>query len=217
MRLRGVGGSVTLRPSAKAEPLHEDLQGVERAMSGSTDERKSAIPSLLLMMERGKISPESAQRILGRALDDPEREVRWSAIIALSLHGSKMLDGLCMGLMNEDEAVKGMSAAMIHLALARNPGLLREFAAPLDKEAQGVASVLFYSLLEADRGLRKHSLSSLCALAERSPLVVLDELGYFRRDVLQGMKQEEELSSGLDTIEEAANRAISMQAKRNPV
>jgi hypothetical protein len=191
------------------------LDGIERSIrSGGVEDKLRAIPALSAAIGRGQICPEEAVPVLGAALEDASRQVRWSAVMALAQHGSKVLDGLRIGLRNGDQNVRAMSAAMIYTALLREPVLFGTGVAP-DGRARSIAGELFLSLPDANQSVRVYSLSSLRELAMRSPVSVLDAMRRFRQEVLDGGMPELELGCRLEIISRVAVRTIEEGARRN--
>ncbi|MEW6035994.1 MAG: HEAT repeat domain-containing protein [Candidatus Micrarchaeota archaeon] len=211
MRIRAEEGVRAVVKDAARAPM---LEGIERSIkAGTMEDKLRAIPALSAAIGRGHVSAEDAVPILCAALEDMSRQVRWSAVMALAQHGSKVLDGLRMGLRNGDQNVRAMCAAMIYTALLREPGLFGTGVAP-DSRAGAIAGELFLSLPDANQSVRVYSLSSLRELAARSPVSVLDEMRRFRQDVLGDGRPELELGCRLEIISRTAIRTIEGSSSR---
>ncbi len=161
----------------RREPLNEGI--VKSITGGSMEEKLQAIIFVAKGIEEKALGMDEAESILSLALHDECRQVRWSAILAISQQGSSMMEGLRMGLRNEDASVRGMGAAMIRSALENDKSALRSALIRNDSRVKAMARDLLHALLDAQQIVRAHSLSALRELARRSPVEMIGELDAF--------------------------------------
>jgi hypothetical protein len=208
MRLRAVRQGGVAR-DVRRETLHEDI--VRTITGGSLDEKLQAIILVANQLERKALGVHEAESMLCLALHDENRQVRRSAIIMISQHGSSMLEGLRVSLGNEDAGVRGMGAAMISSALQNNKSALRSAMMSNDGRVRGVARDLLNALMDDHQVVRMHSLSALRELARRSPMETLDEA-----DIFMGRVGERcfELDCRLEIVRSEALQGIEEQGKR---
>jgi HEAT repeat protein len=197
-------------------PLHDGLVPLARALKeGSVEEKLQAIISVSTGMETARITPEDAARLLGETLEDGNSGVRRSAVLALAQHGSRLLTGLRMGLMNNDPHVRAISAAMICMVFSRDSTLFRNNALPPDGSVRGMVRDLCHALLDDQSKVRIYGLVALCEVARRNPLAVLEGLEAFTRQALGEGIIDQGLGSRLETARKIATQSVDRQARFN--
>jgi hypothetical protein len=210
MRGRGIAGHpLRERP---VEPMHEGI--AKSIRTGSIEDKMQAILTIVTRLELGAIGVESAQEMLCSAIDDENRQVRWSAVFAMAQHGSLMIDGLRKGLGNGDPSVRGMSAAMICVSLMNDKTALRSSMAQKDEKVLETGRDLLKTLLDPQTSVRMHALCALRELARRSPLDILDELKSFSSSMHERDGGNLELSCRLEMVrQDALSGLIGLSGK----
>ncbi len=186
--------------------MHEGI--VKSIRSGSVEDKMQAVLTIATRLERGDMPAGCAQDMLCQAMNDQNRQVRWSAAFAMAQHGSLMIDGLRIGLGNSDPSVRGMSAAMICVSLTNDKTALRSSMAQKDGRVMETSRDLLKTLLDPQASIRMYALCALRELARRSPLETLDELNAFSSMILEDAGGNLELSCRLEMVRQDAMSGI---------
>lgn len=203
------------QPRIRSRSLEPALEGIVTAIAtGSCEDKLNAILTIAARIESGDLSFEKARGLLEKAMEDESRPVRWSAVIAMSKYGAPMMGGLRKGLASEDPNVRSMSAAMIDITLARDPGALRSSMQKKDEGASETCKALFRTLLDAQPSARTHALGALRELARRSPLETLDELNAFAELVCANGKGNLDLTCRLQMVRQDVSESVQALSSR---
>jgi HEAT repeat protein len=172
MILRERKDTISRMPTFRKDPLHEVefLADISQSIrEGSISEKIGAMMRLSARIERGGAPLAETSDLLCEALKDPERSVKWNAVIIMARHGSDFLPGLCSGLSNDDPHVRVMSAAIIRSSVCLEPSA---FTA-LGEMEHDMAGELLRALERGDPELATTVFEALVEVAERNPLLVL--------------------------------------------
>jgi hypothetical protein len=183
MHLRGGEKRTPAQATARwsKAPIHEDIAGISETLSGGAKaEKLSAISRLSQALDSSGGTwglGDTVTALLCQALGDNDRDVCRSAILALAIDSPRTMNGLRLGLSNNHAEVRRLSAAMINLALLKEPGLLRSGFGYGEDERE-MARRLSSCLGDSNGMVRSESRAALEKLAQRSPIAVLEALDY---------------------------------------